>query len=352
MQLIDELIAQNARNNLISELSEKIDASLENLNEKQLKTIVSITKEARLIQPTNDKSIISIEISDQIYRHANSVYQNMITKKVESLLNNYSLDDMTDWSHFIVRDKKWDQLQMYNTGGTQEPYGKRMQRAVTLISDLIRAETSFDKICEYSAILRRLIAKELGHESPEDFGIKRGSISSPETPLGGVYRELGDYWKNQEIIEDSPFYKINKSFPSPNMYSIKIVGDIKGEKFELSEILFKKYGKDTYVSVVHTYGENIPIIMDHVGELYNLALKEQDPEKIKEIAGTIFWWICQAKPWDRGDPSIAEIIIRSLFEVKGIPNQPWKEGIIPWVEAMKDCGPETFGKRFSDLFAF
>jgi len=57
--------------------------------------------------------------------------------------------------------------------------------------------------------------------------------------------------------------------------------------------------------------------MEHASKIYELALKEQDPQEIQKLAGAMFWWICQAKPWKRGDPSIAEIIVRAIFKEIG-----------------------------------
>ena len=66
--------------------------------------------------------------------------------------------------------------------------------------------------------------------------------------------------------------------------------------------------------------------------------------------GLVFWWICQAKPWERGDPSIAEILIKSYCMERGINLPPWKAGIVPWEEVMKTFNPLKFAERFHELF--
>jgi hypothetical protein len=69
-----------------------------------------------------------------------------------------------------------------------------------------------------------------------------------------------------------------------------------------------------------------------------------------ELSGQISWWLCQAKPWKHGDPSIAELLIRFLWESKGMENPAWKPGIIPWCSGMTECDVLAYGRRFHTLF--
>lgn len=346
--LIKELFTNNTIVEVInSELFGKVDQTLHTLDNKQLETIIDITQD-----------ILQNDNSEAIYSLSKIVHNNAINTKreniVESLRKNFPLEAMTNWANFVVRDSNWNQLAMYNTNGTQEEYGKRMEQAVHIVADFIKKNPSFDEVCEYSATLRALMAKELNHENPGAFGVKRG-MCGPTTPMGGVYKNLGFFLKakDEEIRKkggNHPFYQINPCLYNPAMRFGIILGTIGEEKIELSELVFYPRDNDSG-SLVHTRQENISLIMKHVEELYYKALSEDDPAKVQENAGKMFWWICQAKPWQRGDPSIAEIIVRSIFAIKQIPNQPWKEGVIPWAEAMKDFNPEEFGNRFANLFA-
>lgn len=247
-----------------------------------------------------------------------------------------SLEEMNDWSNFVVRDKNWDKLSQYSNKGTQEPYGRKMEQAVHVVTNLIKENTPFSALWEYAATLRSLMAMDLKHDEAEKFGVIR--VTPFRTHLGAIYEELGKYWqkKKYEIEKDNPFCELN------DRGSLQIIGNLGNPKVKLSCM-----GSEF---LHHTAHEAIPLIMWHANDLYNQALEEKDLLKVQELAGEMFWWICQAKPWDRGDPSIAEIIFRSIFEEKGIPNHSWKEGIVPWAEAMKDFDPKEFGRRFSGLF--
>ena len=92
--------------------------------------------------------------------------------------------------------------------------------------------------------------------------------------------------------------------------------------------------------------------MDYVEHtLFPQALKEEDSEKLLEDLGRIFWWICQAKPWHRGDPSILrETLIRAILVSKGMENPPWKIDLIPWVEVTVEPEVEKFAKNFHSSF--
>jgi hypothetical protein len=60
--------------------------------------------------------------------------------------------------------------------------------------------------------------------------------------------------------------------------------------------------------------------------------------------------ICQAKPWRLGDPSIAEMLIRTILTLKEEESRPWKEELIPWIEVMCEPKMEKFAANFHLLF--
>lgn len=343
------------KENLIHELNQKITGSLKTLSAKQLAFIIDLSKNHLKLKESGQEGTV-FKVSEIIYQEAVNVNLEkqlaLLEEEISVLEEEVSLDGMSNWSNFIVRDKNWDQLAMYNTNGTQEAYGRRMQRAVALMSDVITDGVSFEKLCDYSAILRANIARELKHEKAGFFGIKR-TQSGDTTPLGGVYENLGLFLeeKDQKIRDGQvdPFYKIKPCLYNPKMHFGFVKGFIGKKEMGLSEFCF--YPNNGRKQLIHTQVDNIPIIMEYTKELYEQALKVDNPTEVKEIAGKIFWWLCQAKPWLRGDPSIAEIIVRSICTVKGLSNHPWKNDTIPWAEAMKDFNPEDFSKRFYSLFA-
>ncbi len=353
---VKELLENSANyNETLLELSDKINLTLLNLDKTQLATIINVSQHALEISNRNDKKeSVICSLSQVVNLRATKIKFERATRlefenKVFSLKNLFPLNEMSNWDNFIVRDKNWDQLSLYNTQGTQEPYGRRMQQAVACVTDIIKKNASFEEACNYSAVLRSFIARDLSHENPEDFGTKR--TFSALTPLGGIYKNLGVVLNEMDqkfrTEENSPFYKIIPCVYNPAMRFGAIMGLIGKEEIELSNLAFYPGGSG---SIAHTLAENIPIIMNYAKDLYQQALAEEDPTKVYKLAGEMFWWICQAKPWERGDPSIAEILVRSIFASKQISNQPWREGIVPWAEAMKDFNPENFSDRFATLF--
>jgi hypothetical protein len=71
-----------------------------------------------------------------------------------------------------------------------------------------------------------------------------------------------------------------------------------------------------------------------------------DPKEKLKTLGLIFWWTCQAKPFLRGDPSIAEMLIKILSD-ETLP--PWKQGVVPWVKVMDFTNPNEFADEFAKL---
>lgn len=64
----------------------------------------------------------------------------------------------------------------------------------------------------------------------------------------------------------------------------------------------------------------------------------------------LFWWLLMMKPWERGDPSIGEMLIRGMALSTNEPLPGWREGVIPWVEVSLSETPEEFAKKFPTLF--
>ena len=102
--------------------------------------------------------------------------------------------------------------------------------------------------------------------------------------------------------------------------------------------------------MLHSSLKSAQAILNYVEKLYDEVSKSEDPDTIKYLSGKIFWWLCQAKPWLRGDPSISEMLIRSIWVTKGLASPSWESDLIPWVETVIDTDPENFGNNFHKLF--
>ncbi len=96
--------------------------------------------------------------------------------------------------------------------------------------------------------------------------------------------------------------------------------------------LVRQFNEVCY-AIIHTPCKYLEVLTGEYQKRYQLALQEDDIDKLMFQLGRLFWLICQAKLWIRGDPSIAEIIVRSVLLSKDWKAPSWKKGIIPWEEA-------------------
>jgi hypothetical protein len=153
-----------------------------------------------------------------------------------------------------------------------------------------------------------------------------------------MYTKLTEQY--QEISE-----RVAVKYPqllTSGIYSTKAI--LNEKEITLSEI------QPSLALLQHTNYLHIPSILTHVETLYERAAASVDKEEIIYLSGQIFWWVCQAKPWQLGDPSIAEMLFRSLWEEKGIESPSWGPSIIPWVEVSVEFDVETFARNFPSLF--
>ena len=85
---------------------------------------------------------------------------------------------------------------------------------------------------------------------------------------------------------------------------------------------------------------------------WRLAEWNMTKQELLEKLGQIFWLICQAKPWLRGDPSIAEMFIKVVWMHKTGELLPsWKQGVVPWESVIESTNPKDYGKNFRCLFS-
>lgn len=282
------------------------------------------------------KHPIFTKIAESLQHIENVLQQDAFTKDHSQL---HPLDKITNWHHFIVRKKDWNSLIMYNNQGTQQPYGQRMGQAIHITADAIKEGKSFEEILGNCANLRLKIAIDLNYPIIKGYGLPR--TERGETRFESVYEKLGLALKKKISLTDATDPNISMG---EHGKSATVIATLNGEQVPLTKINFELN------KIEHTDQIHIPKILAHVDELYKKAMASHDEKEILEISGQIYWWICQAKPWSFGDPSIAEMLVRAIHEAKGMDSQPWKMEIVPWETTVLAFNPEEYGRKFADLF--
>lgn len=249
----------------------------------------------------------------------------------------YSRDTI---SAYIVRKVGFADTFLY---GDQDKFGSYLHQSIQIGA---HKGWDFDQLCVFYAYRRFKIAAIQGTQKPDSFGLPReaGPYISTETICGPEgYNQLGLDLKRKLQRESSPFVKaLEGDYPC---YQLK--APLGGEQINHCRIGIGL----NMVAIHHTDDlSTINKMIAHARQIYNEALEEENPEKVVEKAGLIYWWLCQAKPYSRGDPSIFEMLIKTLFLKKKIPIQPWRQGIVPWEMVMKEFDPQAFAKTFFTLF--
>lgn len=243
--------------------------------------------------------------------------------ELDELRERYSVENsLSQWERYVNRGI-WEKSAIYGNTGSQQPYGALMHQSIVMATSLVnKRDLTFEQLASFCAYRRQEMANILEHAQFYKFGMLIDPKSdSLKTEFLGPYKTLGNYLKTVD--------------------QNTVIGSINGENINLSSW--------TSTQLKHTSPSQITKILGHVETLYDKVKKEKDPEKVMELSGRIFWWICQSKPWSLGDPSIAEMIVRTLWNTKGIEQHAWKLGVIPWVETMKTFNEEDFAKNFVNL---
>ena len=140
---------------------------------------------------------------------------------------------------------------------------------------------------------------------------------------------------------------LNSDWLNREEEDVQYIGNLEYRKDELSKFYWSSG------LIKHTYlrgGEN-----DQKHTSYKNILEEclfLEGERLHEKLGEFFWWWCQVKPVDLGDPSIAETLFKAMLISKGLPVPGWKKDLIPWVETLVIFDAVEFGKQFSSLWEF
>lgn len=287
-------------------------------------------------------------------------------EKIHEVLNSYI--GMGLGHHYIVRNCGFEKIEIYNNQGNQNKYGQLMHQAILETFQYRKKhQPNLKEALAFCADCRTQIATQMDYSQPSIFGKRRdiGYI----TPFYMEYQHLADPFVKREatcdLMDEESLLKLGsgksgysreekylKSINNKHEVKGVVLGNIHNNITPLSYSIIAPYpGTNTMVpTIYHTIVQNIPKVIDYADEIYQQALSAEDPEKIMELCGRLFWWICQAKPWYRGDPSIIEILIRSIFKEKGMQNRPWKAGMIPWGEATLEFDVDAFAKNFHNLF--
>lgn len=278
--------------------------------------------------------------------------QEFVPSQLDSFLSSDQWGEKV-WEHYVVRNPLFAKDTGYNTGNksVQINYGKLMHQAIFKVSSLIKkSEVDFTEVFKFASLQRQQIAKNLNQSNKEEYGIPRTEFFYSECE--GIYEPLGlDLIDIQDKIRKGEFNTKNLISTKKDYSLITKTAQINSETIELSKILINL----NLSEIKHTDSVNIEKIHQHMAILYDTLIhtpveNETDKVRIIEIAGQLFWWFCESKPVNLGDPSIAEIIVRSIFNLKGIEDLPWKKDLIPWAEVVKEFDVEQFGKKFHTLF--
>jgi hypothetical protein len=261
---------------------------------------------------------------------------------MNELYDEFPYEKTNFWMRYVIRDDEFRKKSVFFEDD-QAFYGSWMHRGALIGADGIKTKNwSFHQLLAVIARMRQDMAADIIHDTglSDLFGWLRG-ISYQTT----LCIEYGDVLQLAETRSKSPFLRF-RDWKDGKPQKIGTLGIINNRRIPLSEVdLSEKI-------LMHTEPSHIPKILIHAATLYDEALKINDQEQLHEKLGEIFWWICKAKPWERGDPSIAEMLIKSVYLSKGFEPSSWKEGVVPWVEVELEPDVEKFSKNFQNFILF
>lgn len=257
---------------------------------------------------------------------------------------NGTLMDNTEWKKFIVNNAELTNDYHAN----QQLYGLIIAVTTKLASSFIEKGKDYRLIYQFSAF-GRFVAVFSGTRCDKgclDFG--RTRYGDMLTPLTDAYSCINP--RIQELILNGipdPIY-----CPESSPVKLMIDGDIIlfstmifGEEMVLQTTKMNEavyhFGMGNLIKI--GYGLN------HLKTLFDEALICPSEELMSRL-GEFFWWFCIIKPVKRGDPSIAEIIVKAVMLSREVPIHPWQNGIIPWAETVLQPNPKKFGSTFHTMF--
>lgn len=250
--------------------------------------------------------------------------------------------DFTSLMHFCafrrMKIAYWQNEENYSLCQTNPTYHFGLPRGGPgFVSESNDSNKVNQKICStrlvdtYQPLAGRLLQMH-ENQKPEDLADKE---------------HLPEYFYSVKIYDDNHIrYNTIRSL---NLNPIGVFyTTIKGEPIPLS--CFVASPSTQFNLLLHTPPEFVEVLNKKCEEIYTKAMKEDSLDKILPLLGQINWLMCQAKPWFRGDPSIVEMMIRSILLSKGWIAPPWREGLIPWEESSVYADGEEYGHVFVNCF--
>lgn len=336
----------------------------------QLKTVVppqeGLQNFYSLVEDWKEKRINDVEISFLVNtRISFADYRQMEAEIIEASAPELEMQA----GCYVVRQKNF--IELYEYSPDQIQYGIEMGLAVKLAERLVKEKGVGGKeLIQFFAGRRQRIATIQKTRDFHAFGTRR--LKKAYSPcIGPYYGQIPqELRKNSKSIkwDDAEDYKQDFELPlrrtpsqKEDIHFFEIKGRLPGDK---EDMILNVLGIDIKVppeecltnvkalSIILHVGQTpaeFDRILDHAATLFDEAIRPHTPvHDAEENLIRAFWWICQAKPWERGDPSIAEMLMKTGFALKGIPLRPWKEATIPWVQVMLK-GEEDFVASFDEL---
>lgn len=259
-------------------------------------------------------------------------------------------------THYLVRKSNWAQ-DFYKVD--QIAYGRKLQEGTLIgLQAIQEGRWDFNQHLRFLEYHRNQMASELNQTDSANFGLLNCSNQriatlcdkEPYLDLGRRMPELFDKWQNvgNPLFIEGPGNYIRNAWEGDWGYK-HIVFNCNGKNLQLTTFAINDDG--SLKAIIHPSIDILPDVLDYVSTIYNSSLKEENPEVLLQNLGKMFWLICQAKPWLRGDPSIAEMMIKTLWlHNTGVELPPWKEGIIIWEKVIESCDIDEFGNNFQTFF--
>ncbi len=255
------------------------------------------------------------------------------------------------WRRYVIRERSWENVKIYGQEKNNQKYFGSYMRSGTLMAQkgILKKGWTFRQTLAVLAYFRHVMAVKLGHLNFDDYGlsIRKHKIQESEvrmkTKLQNRYKELAK--RVETLCADECETKFFKRKSCKTKITIQSYGYIKNKSHSTLFFFSEKEKSISFMQVQIHANE----IFDYVDELYQKAMRIEDQVSLDKKLGEIFWWICKAKPWFRGDPSIAEMFIKTIYRIKKFTPPAWKAGIIPWVEVEAAFDVKAFAKNFSRL---
>ncbi|WDI87862.1 hypothetical protein [Xanthomonas campestris] len=101
-------------------------------------------------------------------------------------------------------------------------------------------------------------------------------------------------------------------------------------------------------NIVHTDARYLSVIKGHLEQLFNQAKSPLRKREALDLIARIHWWAASAAPDMRGSAAKAEFAARALANAHGIEFPPFRDGIVPDIEAMLSS-EKNFVERYSSF---